>query len=190
MNRISSSFVLALSVLLSIGCSEKAEISIVNQIDVVGLIPDESTMDQLKKATISNSLNYEGRAYILIGGYELQCIPEFSNEKLHLLQCPTGESTDGARWTEASNAEIHEVLLSGFKAKFGAPTSVDNEKVRTAMGVEYTSSNVEWKDKKGNVLSLYKYLGRVNAGSLVLTSAEKEQSSNRKSEEKEKARKF
>ena len=110
-----------------------------NQIDIIGLIPDVSTQEQVKSA--------ESKFGYLIGGFEIICMPEYIDGKLSRLLCITGETsgsvnkiTDPNRL--ASNAEIHKVLVNGFTKKFGAPLKVGNLILKNSFGTEFNNNIV------------------------------------------------
>lgn len=74
------------------------------QIDIVGLIPDQSTEADFEKA--------KGDMGLEIGGYEIICAPDYTNGVINQIMCLTGEkyystdkTSDGYRI--ASNSEIH-----------------------------------------------------------------------------------
>lgn len=139
-----------------------------NQIDILGLVPDSSTQEQVEKAKAEYGY--------VIGGYELICIPEYIDGKLSQLLCVTGEeSASRDRTTDsyrlASNSEIHETLAKGFTKKFGAPSKIDNDTVTNGFGTQFNRNVVVWVDKKGNKLTLMSMASKVNEGMLLLESA-------------------
>lgn len=137
-------------------------------IDVIGLTPGISTIEDFKKA--GEFIKKTGDKYITrltIGGYVLPCGGLFSFQRLGMMSCITGES-----YTKGTNLEIHEVLVNGFTKKFGPPESIKNTPVRTRMGVEYNSNEVTWKDKRGNVLIIKDLDGKIDKGSLMVLSAD------------------
>lgn len=153
-----------------------------DKIDVVGLTPGESSLEQYKWAGTSLGNN---AVWLEIGGYKLPCKGEFNSGILEMLSCMTG-----GNGTEASNIEIYDVLLKGFSGKFGAPTSTYTTPVRTRIGVEYQANEVWWIDKQGNGLILYSMQGKIDRGGLLLLSSTQLQKMKQDVEQKEKARKF
>lgn len=143
------------------------------QLDVLGLIPGESDLLQVKKASANPDSKDDERAWFEIGGHKVPCSMSFRNGKLDSLHCLTGK---GARahqqYTEASNVEVHSTLLLGFAKKFGEPSSLDNEVVRTQMGVEHKQQLVTWVDERGNKLQLISVFSTVNAGVITFESSE------------------
>jgi hypothetical protein len=139
-----------------------------NQIDIIGLVPDVSTQEQVESA--------KAEFGYVIGGFELICIPEFIDGKLSQLLCVTGEdSASRDRTTDsyrlASNSEIHKVLVSGFTKKYGAPSKIDNSTVSNRFGTEFNRNVVVWVDNKGNKLTLMSMATKIDEGMILLESA-------------------
>lgn len=155
-------------------------------IDVIGLMPDVSTIEDFKSA--GKFKLKQGNAYIShieIGGYKLPCGGLFSHNRLKMLTCTTGKNH-----TNGTNLEIHDVFLRGFTEKFGVPVSIKNTPVRTRLGVEYISNEVTWKDKKGNKLTIKNLDKSIDEGSLTVISAEMWDSILEQANEKVKERRF
>jgi len=153
---------------LAVFCTSTAAYAGTNQIDIIGLVPDVSTQEQVESA--------KAEFGYVIGGYEIICIPEYLDGKLSQLLCVTGEdsasrdrATDSYRL--ASNAEIHKVLVKGFSKKYGAPSKIDNSTVTNGFGTEFNRSVVVWIDKKGNKLTLASMVTKVDEGMIFLESA-------------------
>lgn len=135
--------------------------AIPKQIDVIGLIPDESTEVDVKKsnAGVGDKMNN-------IGGYKMICIPSYIDAKLSQLLCTFGKSVI----QKSSNEIIYNTLKQGFTKKFGVP-KVTNDKVRNGYGTEFNLQSVVWIDQKGNRLTVYNRLSKVDEGVLLLESA-------------------
>ena len=158
-----------------------------NQIEVIGLVPGESTQDQVESAR-------SGFGYV-IGGYELLCIPEYIDGFFSQLLCLTGEkalsrdkTTDSNRF--ASNTEVHVTLLKGFTKKFGAPSKIENSSVRNRLGTEFSRSLAVWVDKKGNKLTIMSMASKIDEGMLILESAQQVRKNEAQSGKAEQQRRF
>lgn len=144
-----------------------------NQLDILGLIPGESELSQVKQASVDPNSNSDKSVRLEVGGHKTPCSMSFRNGRLDSLFCLTGKGTEKyAQYTEASNTEVHSALTAGFTKKFGKPDSVTREVVRTRMGVEYEQQFVTWKDKRGNKLQLISMADTVNMGVITLESSE------------------
>lgn len=144
-----------------------------NQLDILGLIPGESELSQVKQASVDPNSNSDEIVRLEIGGHKIPCSMSFRNGKLARLFCLTGKGTkEYAQYTWASNTEVHSTLTAGFTKKFGKPDSVTKEVVRTRMGVEYEQQFVSWKDKRGNKLQLVSITDTVNMGRITFESSE------------------
>lgn len=136
-------------------------LAIPQQLSVVGLIPDVST-----EADVEQS-NYGFGKYINeIGGYQMFCIPSYIDAKLARLYCNFGKSSINT----SSNEIIYGTLKQGFTKKFGVP-KVANDKVRNGYGTEFNLQSIVWNDQKGNRLTVYNRLSKVDEGVLLLESA-------------------
>ena len=82
------------------------------------------------------------------------------------------------------------ILVAGFTKKFGKPDSTKAKTVRTGMGVEYEQTVVVWTDTQGNRLELMSIFDTVNAGVIILESAEHIKRSAQERMEEEKKKKF
>ena len=159
-----------------------------SQLNVVGIVPGVST----KAEVVSKK---DGKLYV-IGGYKIICIPEFSTEGLlQQLFCVTGEkygSVDATKETyrPVSNIEVHETLAKGFKKKFGKPYHSEDFVRSTGLGVRVNSNLTEWKDKKGNKLTLLSMSDKIDEGLLLLQSAEKIKQDEADTKKEEEDRKF
>jgi len=158
-----------------------------NQIEIVGLVPGESTQGEVEKA--KSEFGY------VIGGYELICIPEYIDGVLSQLLCVTGEksasrdkTTDSYRL--ASNTEVHVALLKGFTKKFGAPSKIENSSVRNRLGTEFSRNSAAWVDKKGNKLTIISMASKIDEGMLLLESAQQIRKDEAQSGKAEQQRKF
>ena len=133
--------------------------------------------------------NAKSKYGFVIGGYDLVCSTEFIDGLLSGLYCSTGEesSTDTTESNRAaSNTEIHLALLKGFSKKFGPPSRMDNSSVSNQLGTKFDSNSAVWIDKKGNKLILNSIDTKINAGSVLLKSAQqvrKDETKSRKTEE-------
>lgn len=173
--------ILGICLAITIGCTESTKPAPV-QIDLVGIIPGRSVVEV---NSFADSEPSPGWTNLIVGGFKLPCHHQYSDGKLSQMDCRIGGD-----WTDESNEVIHNVLLKGFIQKFGPPQLMDTEELNTAMGVKYTNSNALWIDQSGNTLSLIKYVGAVNKGSLTLNSAEYERFDKEADLKAEKARKF
>lgn len=135
------------------------------EIDVLGLVPGKSTLEDIIK--ISAGGIEGGLYYLVVGGYKLPCMPQFIQNKLSILVCPTG-----IKYSSASNFEIHDQLKKGFTQKFGASTYTYVDPVLSRLGVEYKAEETWWVDDAGNALTLYSIQGQIDRGALSLMSAE------------------
>jgi len=68
-------------------------------------------------------------------------------------------------------AKDYEGIKQAFTAKYGSPTSVKQEPIKTRMGASYNNEIIEWKFKSGT-LKLQKYQDNVVDGGGVIRSAE------------------
>lgn len=144
-----------------------------NQLDILGLIPGESELSQVKQASVDPNSNSDEGVQLEVGGHKIHCSMSFRNGKLDSLFCLTGKGTKKyAQYTEASNTEVHSALTAGFTKKFGKPDSVAREVVRTRMGVKYEQQFVTWKDKRGNKLQLTSMADTVDMGVITFESSE------------------
>lgn len=160
-----------------------------DQLDILGLIPDESDWSHIKQT--GTEINPEKGVQLEIGGHKIPCAVTLANGKLALMACYTGKGTSKYdNWTDASNTEIHATALAGFTKKFGKPDSINKGTVRTRIGVEYVQEFVTWRDKKGNRLRLASIVGAVTAGAITLESAEYLREEEKKDATKESERKF
>lgn len=157
------------------------------QIDIVGLIPDQSTEVDFERA--------KGDMGLVIGGYEIICVPDYTNGIINQIMCVTGEdsysqdtTSDGYRI--ANNNEIHKVLVKGFTSKFGKPDLVNNNEVTTTIGAQHVQQLVVWKDKKGNKLTLLNMAKKIDEGVILVESASRLRSDAQEKKETEKSRKF
>lgn len=155
-----------------------------NQIEVVGLVPGESTQAQVEKA--KSEFGY------VIGGYELICAPEYIDGILSELLCITGESRDRTADSPrvASNTEVHAALLKGFTKKFGTPSKIENSPVRNRLGAEFIRNSATWVDKKGNKLTIISMVSKIDEGMLLLESAQQIRKDEEQNEKAEQHRKF
>lgn len=140
------------------------------ELEIIGIVPGKSTQADVEKA--------KGEIGYVIGGFELVCIPEYMDGVLSQFLCLTGgkyysrdKTSDSYR--NASNIEVHKVLLEGFTKKFGKPTAIDNDSVSNALGQEFNRNVVVWIDEKGNKLMISSLATKVDEGMLVLESAAK-----------------
>ena len=121
------------------------------QIELIGLVPGESTKAQVIAV-------HSGPAFV-IGGYKLMCHVDYISEKLARLSCITGkewkttDTTTGSTST-VSNIEVHAALLRGFTKKFGNPSNVFESTHRNRLGAAFQRHSAVWVDKKGNRLSI------------------------------------
>lgn len=155
-------------------------------IDVIGIYPGISTKSQVASKK-------SGRFFI-IGGYQILCLPEFKRGKLSRLYCETGEdrySKDRISGADrpVTNFEVHEQLLAGFSKKFGPPR-LEEETVRTKLGVTYESQSAVWKDKFGNRLTAISIFNSVDRGLLLLESSDSIAASHDKVRRNDERRKF
>ncbi len=144
-----------------------------NQLDILGLIPGESELSQVKQASVDPNSSSNKVVRLEIGGHKIHCTMSFRNEKLDNLFCITGKGPGKySQYTEASNTEVHSTLTAGFTNKFGKPDSVAREVIRTRVGVEYEQQFVTWKDKRGNMLQLISIIETVDMGLITFKSSE------------------
>ncbi len=166
-----------------------------NQIEIISLVPGESTQDQVEKAS---SVPLSGNAAIyVIGGHGLVCVTKYIDGVLSELTCLTQKKEavrDRMKTTEpyivASNTEVHDVLLKGFTKKFGAPSTFENLSLRNRLGTEFSSNTAIWIDKKGNKLTIISMLGNIDEGVLILQSAQQIRENEARSKKEEQQRKF
>lgn len=162
-----------------------------NQLDILGLIPGESKLSQVKQASVDPNSKSDKKVRLEIGGHKMPCLMSFRNGKLDSLLCATGKGPgEYAQYTKASNTEVHSDLTAGFTKKFGKPDSVDRRVVRTRIGVEYAQQFVTWKDKLGNMLQLISMVDTVDAGAITFDSSEYLKEEAEKSAAQEARKKF
>lgn len=151
-----------------------------NQLDVIGLVPDVSTPDEV------NQVQTGEYGTFVIGGLNLLCTPEYIEEKLSSLFCLLKKSP----WQPLSNQSAFAILNTGFTKKFGVPTGVESNPVSNRMGAKFQQKIVRWKDKKGNELMIANMLGEVDSGMLHLESASRLAKAKAEAKEKAKSVKF
>jgi hypothetical protein len=162
-----------------------------NQLDILGLIPGVSSLEQVKQASLDPKSASSNDVRLDIGGHKIPCSLELLNGKLASLVCFTGEGNGKYDiYTEASNTEVHSTLTNGFSKKFGKPDSVIIEPVRTRRGVEYEQQLVIWKDQQGNELQLHLMADTVKIGMITFESAEYLEQEARKNAAEEAQKKF
>jgi hypothetical protein len=162
-----------------------------NQMDILGLVPGVSDLQQVKAASVNPNTTSKESFRMEIGGHVMPCAVSFLDEKLSDLSCFTGKGTGKYEtYTEASNTLVHAELVLGFTKKFGKPDSVSNEAVRTRAGVEYTNNKVVWIDKQGNKLMLISLFGTVSEGVISFESLASIRKREAESAEQEKKKKF
>lgn len=176
-----------ISLLGLLGLSINCAFAQPDKIDVVGLIPGVSTVSDVAK--IKTRL---GR--YLIGGYHLNCDTEFIDQKFSELFCKTDfaflmESEQSDRGREASNLEVHQTLVEGYRQKFGAP-KIETENLQTRIGANHNREIATWVDKFGNRLILMSIADNLNRGILLLQSADKIKADEAKEKIQNKARAF
>ena len=163
------------------------------EIDIAGIIPGKSTKQQVE--SLKNGWGY------VIGGYRILCVPSYDLEILSEMLCLTGEfgssygikdlqSEDAVNGSKASNHEIHKAFVKAYTQKFGAPTSVENEKLGNRFGAVATRNTVTWLDQKGNTLIITSISEKLNEGALLLRSKLKIQEDKKQEQEKSQQRKF
>ena len=106
-----------------------------NQMDILGLVPGVSDLQQVKAASVDPNTTSKESVRLEIGGHVMPCAVSVLDGKLSDLTCFTGKGTGKYEtYTEASNTLVHAELTLGFTKKFGKPDSVSNEAVRTRAG--------------------------------------------------------
>lgn len=164
-----------------------------SQIEVIGLVPGETTQAQVDKIKLDSGF--------VIGGYRLICVDEYIDGFLSMFLCVTGEDyhsidTTVASPRLASNTEVHAALLNGFVKKFGAPSKIESTTVRNRLGVEFGRNEAVWVDKKGNILTINSMASvqdmatNINEGMLLLESSQFLKKREAEREEAEQQRKF
>ena len=163
------------------------------QIEVIGLVPGESTKAQVIAV-------HSGSTFV-IGGYKLMCHVDYISEILAKLSCITGkewkttDTTTGSTST-VSNIEVHAALLRGFTKKFGNPSNVIESKHRNLLGTSFQRHSAVWVDRMGNRLSISSMLsigGEITdmyAGVLILESAQQIKAEETNKDRIEQQRKF
>ena len=163
-----------------------------DKIDILGIIPGESGLSEIKQASIDPNKDVkDGRFELAIGGQKITCSTDFRNGKLNFMVCPTGAGTpDWLKFTELSNIEMHSLLARGFAEKLGKPDSVESEVLRNRLGAQYDQNIVVWVDKQGNMLRLISRFQTPNSGILIVESSEELKDQAAKKAAKEFPKKF
>jgi hypothetical protein len=60
------------------------------------------------------------------------------------------------------------VLLTAFKDRYGSPTSIESNTVKTTAGAEFNAADVTWKGKKLSI-SMYERMGKVDESYIVIS---------------------
>ena len=131
-----------------------------NQLDVIGLIPGVSDLDQVKQLAVGYG-DKPNAVLVEIGGYKLPCTVSFINNKLSSFECQVGDmgnfSDDKNIHVQLSNLEKDITLRSGFIEKFGKPDDVIKRSITSDwLGHSYTFMVTAfiWKDERGNIFML------------------------------------
>lgn len=164
------------------------------QLDVIGLVPGQSTKADVEKAGLARASSY------VIGGYMLICMDEYLDGVLATFTCFYGKEFNSQDTTSedrfgrphvATNIEVHDTLTKGFTKKFGEPTKNINDTVTNAFGTEYNRNSVAWVDEEGNRLVLKSIFQEIGAGMLLLQSTESiKKNENEEIKEPDERRKF
>lgn len=162
------------------------------QLDILGLVPGVSEITQVQQADANQKSDFSTNDLVTleVGGHKMPCAPFFLDGKLASLNCFTGKSALGQRWTKASNVTVHSDLTAGFTKKFGKPALNTAVLRRTGIGVEYNQRLVSWEDKLGNRLVLMSIIDTVDQGIVYLESSEYLKQEAAKDAEMERQKKF
>ena len=164
-----------------------------DQIEITGFVPGETTRAQIERL--------QHGQFLVIGGYKLFCQVDYLSEVLAKISCLTGKkwhSTDTTSDTTetVSNIEVHLALLKGFTKKLGNPTNVVESTIYNRLGTGVRRQSAEWLDRKGNRLTVSSMIStggkviEIDAGMLVLDSAQQIRNDERDAAKREQERKF
>jgi hypothetical protein len=155
----------------------------VESIDVLGLVPGKSSLEDINR--IASERIAGDYFYVELGGIRMPCGPKLADGKVADFACLTG-----GKYTKESNLEVHAVLVKGFTAKFGPPTSRYTDRRRNRLGTEFESEEVWWTDKVGTTLVLYSMQRQIDQGGLLLTTTASLLQAKEAAERKDKERRF
>lgn len=153
-------------------------------LNVLGLVPGQSSEEDVRKISIISSLSACDRLCLNVGGFDLSCTVEYDDKKiLSSLTCWFGDKSN-------TNIEVFNILEEGFTNKFGKPNIRLDHQVQNAFGVKFNVAIPKWQDQSGNTLELQSRAGVVDRGAFGLKSGQLNLDASQESAKKESARKF